>query len=235
MLDLDPTQNRKRGAAFFALDEDLDEAWILEHQLSLVEQSQSLIKKKFEKENEKLVADGARPLPNSDLKARLMVAAELAAKFKKENKTKKVECEGRAPSVEKLDAAIAKMSQKIHEAELDMQSRDNNKEVALGTSKIVSFCFIGGDFFCCYPSFGLCCPASITAVGGTMADRSDRTTLTRVSPSCLSKSSTSRLSASFPRRCVKSSTGQSSRSRTRTGSFETCCGSSPCFSLFLAT
>jgi len=139
MLGLDRKQQlKKKGADYFALDEDLDEAWIQEHQLALVEQQQAAIKKKFEKENEKLVAEGGSPQAEKELKERLKATDELAAKYKKENKSKKVEAEGKSPSIEKIEAVISKMDKRIHEVELDMQGRENNKEVALGTSKIVS-------------------------------------------------------------------------------------------------
>jgi DNA topoisomerase-1 len=136
ILDLESKQKKKKGADWFALDDDLDEAWILEHQVALVEQQKTAIQKKFEKENEKLVAEGRKPQPEKELRERLKVADQLAAKYKKENKSKKVEAEGRSPSVDKIELAIEKMDKKIHEAELEMQSREDNKEVALGTSKI---------------------------------------------------------------------------------------------------
>ena len=40
------------------------------------------------------------------------------------------------PSVSSLDAKIAKWQEDIKKLEVDIRSRDENKEVALGTSKI---------------------------------------------------------------------------------------------------
>lgn len=138
MLDIDPTQKKKKGAAFFELDEDLDDAWILEHQQFLVEEQRTKITKKFEKENEKRKLDKEKPLPEKELKERLQDAKDLEAKFKKENKTKKVEAEGRGPTVEKFVAAVKKLDERIKILETQAEDRDGNKEVALGTSKIVS-------------------------------------------------------------------------------------------------
>jgi DNA topoisomerase I len=138
MLDLDPKLKKKKGAEFFELDEDLDQEWIESHQEFLVAEQKTKIEKKFEKDNEKLQAEGESKLPQKELQERLKVATELAAKFKKENKTKKVEAEGKGPTVEKLEAQVEKIDGRINVLQLQSADREGNKEVALGTSKIVS-------------------------------------------------------------------------------------------------
>ncbi len=138
MLDLDSKIKKKKGAAFFELDSDLDEAWIIEHQNFLVEEQRTKIQKKFEKDNQKLQEAGEKIMPDKELKERLKDADELAKKFKKENKSKKVEAEGKAPTVEKVEANVKKIEERIQTIELQAADRDGNKEVALGTSKIVS-------------------------------------------------------------------------------------------------
>jgi DNA topoisomerase-1 len=138
MLDLDTRLKKKKGAEFFELDPDLDQAWIEEHQQFLAKELQEKIEKKFAKDNEKLEADKQAKLPAKELKERLKAVAELEAKFKKENKTKKVEAEGKGPSVEKLTAAVEKLDERIRTLEMQSADREGNKEVALGTSKIVS-------------------------------------------------------------------------------------------------
>lgn len=137
MLDVDPKMKKKKGAEFFQLDPDLDEAWIEEHQQFLAKELKTKIEKKFEKDNEKLAAEGSAPLPAKELKERLKAVAELEAKFKKENKTKKVEAEGKGPTVEKLTLAVQKQEDRIQALELQCADREGNKDVALGTSKIV--------------------------------------------------------------------------------------------------
>ncbi|KAI1429958.1 eukaryotic DNA topoisomerase I [Xylaria sp. FL1777] len=136
MLDIDSKIKKKKGAAFFEMDADLDEAWILEHQNFLVEEQRTKIQKKFEKDNQKLQEAGEKIMPEKELKERLKDADELAKKFKKENKSKKVEAEGKAPTVEKVEANVKKIEERIRTIELQAADRDGNKEVALGTSKI---------------------------------------------------------------------------------------------------
>jgi DNA topoisomerase-1 len=138
MLDLDPKLKKKKGAEFFELDPDLDQTWIEQHQAFLAEELKTKIEKKFEKDNEKLEAEREKKMPKSELTERLKAVAELTAKYKKENKTKKVEAEGKGVTVEKLTTAIEKLDDRIRTLELQSADREGNKEVALGTSKIVS-------------------------------------------------------------------------------------------------
>jgi DNA topoisomerase I len=134
MLALDSKIKKKKGAEYFALPDELDEAWILEHQEFLVEQEKTKIEKKFEKENEKLRAEGEKEMKKKELDERLEVLKDMTRKFK----TKKVEPEGKSVTVEKLEANVEKMDQRIATMRVQAQDKESNKEVALGTSKIVS-------------------------------------------------------------------------------------------------
>ncbi|KAL8692522.1 MAG: hypothetical protein Q9218_002467 [Villophora microphyllina] len=138
MLDLDSKLKKKdkRGAEWYDLDEDLDQDWIKEHQKYLVEEQRSKIEKKFAKDNEKLKADGEKEMKQKELEARLEAADELAQKFKKENKTGKVEAEGKGPTVEKFEGQLEKLDQRIQTMSIQAEDKESNKEVALGTSKI---------------------------------------------------------------------------------------------------
>ncbi|MBE3045869.1 hypothetical protein IMZ48_25665, partial [Candidatus Bathyarchaeota archaeon] len=138
ILDLDTKMKKKKGSDWFALDSDLSEDWIIEHQAQLIEKLRDTIQKKFQKDNEKQAEKKEKALPEKELKERLKVATELQAKFKKENKTKKVEAEGRGVTVEKLEAQITKLEATINNTQLQAQDREGNKEVALSTSKLVS-------------------------------------------------------------------------------------------------
>lgn len=137
ILDVDTKQKKKKGAEFFERDEDLTDEWVISHQAFLVEELRTKITKKFEKDNEKLVGEKKKPLPEKELKERLKAVKELEARFKKENKSKKVEAEGRGPTVEKLEGQISKIDDRIKNLEAQAADREGNKEVALGTSKIV--------------------------------------------------------------------------------------------------
>ncbi|KAF2118394.1 hypothetical protein BDV96DRAFT_643641 [Lophiotrema nucula] len=136
MIDIDPKIKKKKGAEFFERPEDLDEEWIKKHQEAVVEEERTKTQKKFEKQNEKLKADGEKEMPDKELKQRLQVANDLEKKYKKENKTGKVEAEGKGPTVDKLDTKIQTLEQRIKTMTVQAEDKEGNKEVALGTSKI---------------------------------------------------------------------------------------------------
>lgn len=138
MLDIDPKEKKRRGAGYFELPEDIAQEWVKEHQAALVAEQRDKINKKFEKDNEKLIAEGGKKMSGKELDERLEVADDLEKKFKKENKTKKVEAEGKGPSVEKLEANLEKLNDRIATMKVQAEDKEENKEVALGTSKIVS-------------------------------------------------------------------------------------------------
>jgi DNA topoisomerase I len=144
MLDIEPKLKKKNGADYFLLPDELKtdelskEQWVGQHQASEVEEKRQKIQKKFEKDNEKLKAEGKKEMPEKELKSRLEEADELAKKYAKENKTGKVIAEGKGPSVEKLQANYDKISERIQTMTVQKDDKDSNKEVALGTSKIVS-------------------------------------------------------------------------------------------------
>ena len=141
MIDVDPKIKKKKGAEYFERPEDLDSDWVKAHQEAEVEELRQKITKKFEKDNEKLAAEGEKEMKPKELEERLEKADELAAKYKKENKTGKVEAEGKGPSIDKLETAVDKLNQRIENMKVQMEDKEGNKEVALGTSKIVSLAF----------------------------------------------------------------------------------------------
>lgn len=142
MLDVDAKckkqMEKKHGAGFFEIDEDIDQDWIHEHQKYLVEEQRQKIQKKFEKENEKLKVEGGKEMKHKELEERLTAATELEQKYKKENKKGKVEAEGKGASIEKYEANLEKLDQRIATMNVQAEDKESNKEVALGTSKIVS-------------------------------------------------------------------------------------------------
>lgn len=138
MINVDPKIKKKKGADYFELPDDIDDEWVMEHQAFLVEQEKTKITKKFEKENEKLKAENQKEMKHKELEERLKVATDLEKKFKKENKSKKVEAEGKGPTVERYEEQIKKLDTRIATMSIQAEDKENNKEVALGTSKIVS-------------------------------------------------------------------------------------------------
>ncbi|PWY95674.1 hypothetical protein BO94DRAFT_580846 [Aspergillus sclerotioniger CBS 115572] len=136
MLDLEPSLKKKKGAKYFEMDEDMDLDWVKEHQAFLLEEQRQKIQKKFEKDNEKLAAEGEKEMKAGELESRLQAVKDMEKKFNKENKSGKVEAEGKGPTVNRIEAAITKLEQRIETMELQAQDKEENKEVALGTSKI---------------------------------------------------------------------------------------------------
>jgi hypothetical protein len=185
MIDVDPKIKKKKGAEYFQRPEDLDDDWVKAHQESEVE-----------KENEKLAAEGEKEMKPKELDSRLEKADDLAAKYKKENKTGKVEAEGKGPTIAKLEGAVEKLDQRIENMKVQMEDKEGNKEVALGTSKIVSL---------------------LVRVAGCLALTIARTISTRVLPWSSRRSLMCLSSASSQRHCARSSTGPSNQS-TRIGS-----------------
>jgi DNA topoisomerase-1 len=138
MLDLDTSVKKKKGPKYFERDEDLDQDWVREHQAFLIEEQKQKITKKFEKDNEKLIAEGEKEMKPKELEERLLTLKDMEKKFQKENKTGKVEADGRGQTIEKLENNITKLEQRVENMSLQAEDKENNKEVALGTSKIVS-------------------------------------------------------------------------------------------------
>ena len=193
---MEPTLKKKRGAKYFELDEDINLDWIKEHQAFLIEEQKQKIQKKFEKDNEKLVAEGEKEMKATELKTRLEVVKDLEKKYNKENKTGKVEAEGKGPTVDKIDTNIGKLEQRIENMELQAQDKEDNKEVALGTSKIVSPSHVDNLF------------QNLTL---------SRTTLIPVSPSCSARNLMCPWRSFSPSPCGRNSNGPSSL-LTKTGS-----------------
>ena len=142
MIDVDPKIKKRKAKEgderYFELDDDLTHEWIREHQKYLVDELRTKIQKKFDKENEKRAADGEKEMKPKELEERLEAADDLAAKYHKENRSGKVEAEGKGPSIEKLEASLEKLDHRLKTMMFQAEDKENNKEVALGTSKIVS-------------------------------------------------------------------------------------------------
>lgn len=138
MIDIDPKIKKKKGAEFFERPEDLDDEWVQQHIEALVEEQRQKITKKFEKDNDKLKAEGEKQMKPKELDERLSVANDLGKRMRKEHKTGKVEAEGKGPTIEKMQGNIDKLNQRIETMKVQMEDKEGNKEVALGTSKIVS-------------------------------------------------------------------------------------------------
>ncbi|KAL1928257.1 hypothetical protein VTP01DRAFT_3173 [Rhizomucor pusillus] len=132
LFEVDSTLKKKR--ADLAADEsDLEEEWIIKHEENLVAKERERVKNKFAKENEKRKAENEDPLPESHLEAKLKLVDEMEQRLKKERKTGRVD-PGNA-TAEKLLASIAKIDQRITATKIQATDKEENKEIALTTSK----------------------------------------------------------------------------------------------------
>ncbi|KAI8394208.1 uncharacterized protein BYT42DRAFT_488487 [Radiomyces spectabilis] len=134
LFQMEPGMKKKRPD--LKQDEsDLEDDWIVEHENDLIEKEREKIKTKFEKQNEKLAAEGGKPLPQSDLKDKLKAVDEMEARLKKERKTGAITPKPNM-TVDKILTQIEKMDQRINAAKIQATDKEENKEIALGTSKM---------------------------------------------------------------------------------------------------
>ncbi|KAL9556926.1 hypothetical protein MBANPS3_001637 [Mucor bainieri] len=131
---LDPKMKKKPEYA--EMESDLEDEWIVEHEKTLVEKEKEKIKAKFEKQNDKLIAEKQPRMPQSELKEKLKAAAELQDRLKKERKLAKIEPKTASTTVDKLIAAIRKIDERIAATKNQATDKEENKEIALGTSKL---------------------------------------------------------------------------------------------------
>lgn len=134
MIDLDPKLAKKRRE-LLEYESDIDDEWIAEHHEALYTRELEKIRKKFERENEKLAADKEKPHPKSELDERLKAAQALKTLLKQEKKTGKVIAKS-GQTIEKLEIQIKKLDERIAVIKTQIIDKDENKTTALGTSKI---------------------------------------------------------------------------------------------------
>jgi DNA topoisomerase-1 len=125
----------KKKAKYSEMESDIDDDWVAEHEADLEVKEIEKAQKKFEKENEKLVADGKAAQEQSELNERVKAIKDEFKRLKKEQGTGKATLKRERP-VEKVEEAIEKLEERIATAGLQMVDRDEGKEVALGTRSV---------------------------------------------------------------------------------------------------
>ncbi|KAF7361856.1 DNA topoisomerase I [Mycena venus] len=116
-------------------ESDIDDDWIVTHEEAMKARDIEKAEKKFKQENEKLEEEGEKPQKPAVLEERI---ADIEAEYKaleKERGTQQAELKRERPA-EKIQDAIAKLTEKISAAKLQIIDRDEGKEIALNTSKI---------------------------------------------------------------------------------------------------
>ncbi|KAI9278395.1 hypothetical protein BDA99DRAFT_492052 [Phascolomyces articulosus] len=134
LFALEPSYKKK--SPYNELESDMDDEWIANHETELIVKEREKARIKFEKQNEKLKSEGERPLPESHLKESLKLVDEMEARLIKERKKKGViEIKGKA-TTERVLNNIEKMDQRIAAMKIQATDKEENKEIALGTSKM---------------------------------------------------------------------------------------------------
>ncbi|KAJ1910384.1 DNA topoisomerase 1 [Tieghemiomyces parasiticus] len=138
LADIDPKLKKKRPE-LFKPEEELTEAWCLDHEQELSRKEREKVEAKFAKDNADRAEKKEALLKKSDLKDRL---ADIVAKDK-------LLAKGKLPTIkqfppmrpglatpERLIAAMDKITERIKVTQLQMEDKDENKTIALGTSKL---------------------------------------------------------------------------------------------------
>ncbi|CAG8727243.1 146_t:CDS:2, partial [Ambispora leptoticha] len=124
----------KKRAEYAEEESDIDDEWIIQHEKLLMEKEREKARTKFEKDNEKLIAEKQKPKPEKELNAILQEIDEREKELIEERKSKKIEVK-KGTTVEKLKEQISKINEKIDATKLTLKDKDENKQTALSTSK----------------------------------------------------------------------------------------------------
>ena len=127
--------NKKKHKQYQEDESDIDDEWCEKHEKDLVEQQKQKVQKKFEKDNEKLKAEGKDPLDEEDLTNMLAAADEMGKEIKEERTSKYVEPKKSHTTAKVLDMIIA-MDKRIEVQKIAAVDREEGKEISLTTSKI---------------------------------------------------------------------------------------------------
>lgn len=133
VLDKD---EKKRDPKYFKDIDDMDKDEIAKIHEQIYEREKVRLEKKFQRENEKLKAEGNEVKPESELKQLMEKAEIMKEEFARELKTGWPELPKSGTSVEKLRAKVEQIENRINNMELTMEDKENNSTVALGTSKM---------------------------------------------------------------------------------------------------
>ncbi|TFK75395.1 DNA topoisomerase I [Pluteus cervinus] len=133
LFGMDPKY--KKNKKYSEDESDIDDDWIATHEAQLKAKEIEKAEKKFTKDNEKLQEEDKPALKESVLKERLEAIEEEFERLEKERGTRKATLKREKPA-EKLEEGIDKLTDKIKAFKLQIDDREEGKEVALGTSKI---------------------------------------------------------------------------------------------------
>lgn len=134
LLEIEPDLKDKDPSYFSELD-DLSKEEVMNIHHRVVERQRESVHRRFQRENEKLRAEGKPELTEENLKERLAKVDELAKEYEEELATGKPTMK-KAPSVDKLKGQIEALDNRIVNFSFQLKDKEDNSEVSLGTSKL---------------------------------------------------------------------------------------------------
>ncbi|KAJ9100837.1 DNA topoisomerase 1 [Naganishia cerealis] len=134
ILELEPGLRRKDPKYFEELEDLSKEDEQHVHHL-LLERAREQAQRKFERENQKLKAEGKELLSSSVLDEKMEKIKEQEKDLAEELKTGKPVMKS-TTTVEKLKAQVEKLDGRIVNTTFQLQDKEDNSEVSLGTSKL---------------------------------------------------------------------------------------------------
>ncbi|SCU81774.1 LAMI_0B07624g1_1 [Lachancea mirantina] len=135
ILALDKTELKKNPRYFEEVGDLVKEQESVIH-ARIIEREREKYNKKFVRENEKRKFDGEPPLPESQLHEWLEKVDELEKEYAEELETGVQQVKTSLQNVDKLKAQIEKLDHRIETSTIQLKDREDNSQVALGTSKI---------------------------------------------------------------------------------------------------
>lgn len=134
MLQIDPTL--KRRTKFFKEIKEITKEQEGQIHDRIIKREREKCEIKFARDNDKRNFEGEELLSEETLKEWLDKVEQLRLQYKRELETGVVELKSRYNTVEKCEKQIEKLEQRIKASLIQLQDKEENSEVSLGTSKI---------------------------------------------------------------------------------------------------
>ncbi|KAG0201384.1 DNA topoisomerase 1 [Mortierella sp. GBA30] len=134
ILDIEPKLKKKRPE-LLEPESDLEDDWIEEYEIQLIAKEREKAKLKWEKDNEKRKEEKKPLLTEKDLKEMLKAISDREKQLAAERKSGSVTA-SKGATVEKCEAQLLKLEDRIAATRTAMVDKEENKQTALGTSKI---------------------------------------------------------------------------------------------------
>lgn len=134
ILELEPNLKKKDPRYFEEID-DMTKEDVGQIMHSHIEKNRENVKKRFQRENDKLKAEGKDLLTEEDLAERMLKVDELSKEYEDELETGKPQIK-KSTTVEKLKSQIESIQNRITNTAFQLKDKEDNSEVSLGTSKL---------------------------------------------------------------------------------------------------